>query len=530
MAGEDSDKPKRIPPSIPPKRDRQRPSMKDVRNPAQPAKPEAPKPAARRPAPRRSSNQPAADQAYSQYRSAQARRSAQESRPVRNQSQNSPDRRTSRSSQRPTQNGRPASADASRVMRQDPNRPSSGQQPKRVSWRDRESYSPDATRVQQQTPRRQPPPSYAPQSRRSSDRFSEGAAGSPGQPLRQAPPSRQPGPTRPQPGRPSAEPAYGRPAPAAPRRRRKRGKATTFLVIAVLLIALVGWPIGVLMWASGKIAHVDALSGAPDTPGTTYLLAGSDSREGTEILDDTEGRRADSIMLLHKAENGNTYMVSIPRDSWVNIPEYGEAKINASYAYGGEALLVKTVEELSGLTVDHFVEIGMYGVQDIVDSMGGVELCLDYDVDDPKSELVWKAGCHVADGHTALAFARMRYSDPNGDIGRAERQRQVIGSVVKTAASPKNFLNPLQQKSISGAAASAVTTDPDTSALELAKMAWYFKQATDAGLTGAPPISTIDLETYMGSAVELDPYKAPEFFTKLKDGNLQKEDFNQIAQ
>ncbi|MGI6785037.1 MAG: LCP family protein [Gleimia sp.] len=321
-----------------------------------------------------------------------------------------------------------------------------------------------------------------------------------------------------------------RPTPSGPERStppRKRKKRRPGLVILLLILILVlAWPIGLMMWASSKIEHINALSGAADTPGTTYLLAGSDARDGTEILDDTEGRRADTIMLLHKAPNGNSYLVSIPRDTWVDVPGYGEAKINASYAYGGEAGLVETVEGTTGLTVDHFVEVGMSGVTDIVDSMGGIELCLDYDVDDPKSELVWESGCHLADGHTALAFARMRYSDPKGDIGRAERQRQVIGSVVKTAAQPKNLLNPIRQKSISKAAAGSVVTDPDTSSFELAKMAWYFKKATSSGNSGAPPIATINLETYQGSAVLLDEDLAPQFFQKLATGDLKPEDFN----
>lgn len=383
------------------------------------------------------------------------------------------------------------------------------------------------------------------QARRNSDPKANQRAQKPSPDRRQAPPSYAPKnppsfePRNRTASKPQAAPAVDprqvqrsnvRPTPSGPERSappRKRKKRRPGLVILLLiLIFVLAWPIGLMMWASSKIEHINALSGAADTPGTTYLVAGSDARDGTEILDDTEGRRADTIMLLHKAPNGNSYLVSIPRDTWVDVPGYGEAKINASYAYGGEAGLVETVEGTTGLTVDHFVEVGMSGVTDIVDSMGGIELCLDYDVDDPKSELVWESGCHLADGHTALAFARMRYSDPKGDIGRAERQRQVIGSVVKTAAQPKNLLNPIRQKSISKAAAGSVVTDPDTSSFELAKMAWYFKKATSSGNSGAPPIATINLETYQGSAVLLDEDLAPQFFQKLATGDLKPEDFN----
>lgn len=375
---------------------------------------------------------------------------------------------------------------------------------------------------QQQRPspeRRQAPPSYAPKNAPSFEPRDRNATNR--TPANTAPRAVQK-PNYQQAGSPSGPNRPTAPKPARRRRRRRPG----LVILLLILIFVLAWPIGLMLWASSKIEHIDALSGAPDTPGTTYLVAGSDARDGTEILDDTEGRRADTIMVLHKAPNGNAYLVSIPRDTWVEVPGYGEAKINASYAYGGEAGLVETVEGTTGLTVDHFVEVGMSGVTEIVDSIGGIELCLDYDVDDYRSELVWEAGCHIADGHTALAFARMRYSDPDGDIGRAERQRQVVSSVVKTAAKPSNLLNPVRQRNISEAAAGSVVTDPDTSSFELAKMAWYFKKATSSGNSGAPPIATINLETYQGSAVQLDEQLAPQFFQDLATGDLQPEDFN----
>ncbi len=219
-------------------------------------------------------------------------------------------------------------------------------------------------------------------------------------------------------------------------------------------------------------------------------------------------------------------MVSIPRDTWVEIPGYDDNKINASYSFGGEALLVQTVEQLTGLTVDHFVEVGMGGVTNIVDAVGGVELCLDYDVEDEKSELSWTAGCHMTDGKTALAFARMRYSDPEGDIGRARRQREVISAVAHRALTPSTLINPSSAKALASAGARAVTTDPDTSALDLGRLVLAFRSASNAGLTGAPPISSINMETYAGSAVELDEHYAPVFFDKLRDGTLTPADFN----
>ncbi len=195
------------------------------------------------------------------------------------------------------------------------------------------------------------------------------------------------------------------------------GWTVVVIVVALALIAArVAW-----LWndVSSQLHRVDALSGAADTPGETWLIVGSDARGGA-VQDETEGARADSVMLLHKAENGQTSLTSLPRDTFVDIPEYGENKINAAYSFGGPKLLVQTVEKLSGLTVDHYVEVGMTGVSQMVDAVGGVNVCLDYDVADEDSGLVWDTSqgtCQTVDGTKALAYSRMRKSDPTGDVG-----------------------------------------------------------------------------------------------------------------
>lgn len=313
------------------------------------------------------------------------------------------------------------------------------------------------------------------------------------------------------------------PVSRPPRRRRKgRGKKIAVLILVLLL----GWPIGLLFWANSKLDRVEALSGAGDTPGTTYLLAGSDSRDDGEIPDGTQGQRTDTIILLNRAPNGQTSLVSLPRDTYVAIPGHGNNKLNAAYAIGGAPLLVQTVEGLTGITIDHYVEIGMGGVRQIVDAVGGVNLCLDYDVNDPKSELVWKAGCHEADGATALAFSRMRYSDPRGDMGRQDRQRQVISSVVKKAASPSFIINPFSQLSAVNAGTGALQVDTDTGIIDLAYLAWYFKSASgEGGLTGHPPIASYSFRPgKIGAAVKLDTERATAFFTKMTDGTLTEAD------
>lgn len=296
----------------------------------------------------------------------------------------------------------------------------------------------------------------------------------------------------------------------------------------VFVLVLGAWGMFLYSRANSLLQRVDALSTGADTPGTTYLIVGSDERGGDTWEDGTEGQRADTIMLLHQAPNGATALVSLPRDTLVEIPEYGWSKLNAAYAYGGAPLLVQTVEGLVGLHVDHYLQVGMGGLTRIVDAVGGVELCLDYDVDDPKSELVWQAGCHVADGPTALAFARMRYQDPEGDIGRARRQREVIAAISKNAARPGVFLNPKTTYDVATSFAGALSVDRETSLFDLASFAWAFKSVQGSGLTGAPPIEDPAYDAgAAGSAVLLveDGY-ASTFFSQLREGTLQPESFN----
>ncbi|MFT0846419.1 LCP family protein [Actinomycetaceae bacterium L2_0104] len=301
-----------------------------------------------------------------------------------------------------------------------------------------------------------------------------------------------------------------------------------FSILALVLVALVAWPLFLIQYGNSKMAHLEALSGRADTPGTTYFIVGSDKRQEEGINDGTEGERADTIMLLQVPESGSPALVSLPRDSYVEIPDYGPSKINAAYSLGGPPLLVRTVENLSGMTVDHYVEVSMFGVQDLVDAVGGVNLCLDYDVQDAFSGLNWQAGCHDVDGNTALAFSRMRYSDPQGDIGRTLRQRQVVGKVIEKAASPTTLVNPVRQYSLVGKVASNLTTDNDTSMISLARAALGMRKVmAPGGLMGTPPISSLNYRTESGeSAVLLDQDRVDDFFARMMNGQLSSDDFD----
>ncbi|WP_240934714.1 LCP family protein, partial [Cellulomonas sp. IC4_254] len=329
-------------------------------------------------------------------------------------------------------------------------------------------------------------------------------------------------------GRP-ADPASAAP-PAAPRRRRRRGRVVAGVVV-VALVLLLAWPIGLLLWADGKIQHVSALSGAADTPGTTYLLAGSDSREDGVIEDsETVGARTDTILLLQVPESGPAALISLPRDTYADIPGFEPSKLNAAFSWGGAPLLVQTVEELTGLTVDHYVEIGFGGVEQIVDSLGGVELCLDgstgitFPVNDEKSGLVWDApGCKTVDGVQALAYSRMRYSDPSGDIGRGLRQRALISAVAAKAENPALLFQPGKQVSLIDSGTAVLTASDETGIVDLGRLALAFRAATGpGGITGTPPIKSLDYRPgNAGSTVLLDPDQTPSFFAAIRDGSLE---------
>lgn len=305
-------------------------------------------------------------------------------------------------------------------------------------------------------------------------------------------------------------------------------------VVIVLLLVLVGARVGWLVHKVNEgLSRVGTLANADTSDGETWLIVGSDARgakSGT-VKDGTEGARADSIMVLNKAPNGQVALVSLPRDTYVEIPGQGGNKINAAYAFGGSKLLVSTVEKLTGLTVDHYAEVGMGAVEQLVDAVGGVEVCLNYDVVDPDSGLVWdtKQGeCQKVDGEKALAYSRMRKSDPTGDVGRGQRQRAVISAVASEAMSFQTVYDFGRQDALVEAGTQALAVDEDTGTLTLAQMVMAFREASSSGLTGPPPIESLDYQPGgIGQAVLLQGTTAPDFFAALREGTLTTDSFAQ---
>ena len=216
-------------------------------------------------------------------------------------------------------------------------------------------------------------------------------------------------------------------------------------LVAVLLVLLVGWLVGVPAYAWSQVDRVDdapAGKRPANQPGQTFLLVGSDSREGLSAAErkklgtgSTGGQRTDTIMLLHVPPGGKPALISIPRDSYVSIPGHGQDKVNAAFSYGGADLLEQTVEQSTGLRVDGYLEIGFGGFVNVIDALDGIRMCVPRAIKDADSHLDLRKGCQTMDGTTALGYVRMRKADPRGDLGRVERQRQMLGAVAAKAAS-----------------------------------------------------------------------------------------------
>ena len=291
------------------------------------------------------------------------------------------------------------------------------------------------------------------------------------------------------------------------------------LLIAALVLAVFGaWG-----WVDGKLNKADWLTTAADTPASTWLILGSDERDGSTNfggVDDISGYRTDTILVLTKPKSGPSSLISIPRDSLMNVDDQ-YMKINAVAQLVGKKALVGEIEQLTGQKIDHVTQVKFGGLQKVVDALGGVELCYDQDVQDAYSGLNWTAGCHNADGSTALSFSRMRYADATGDFGRNARQRQVISAIVKKASSKETLTNPKTVTTMAEAGLSALTVDEKTTPLTLVNMALAFKDATGSkGISGSVYWSNPDY--YMdgvGSSVLLDDAKNTELFSQLAAGS-----------
>nr|MDT0664849.1 LCP family protein [Micromonospora sp. DSM 115978] len=258
--------------------------------------------------------------------------------------------------------------------------------------------------------------------------------------------------------------------PLPPGRRAVRAvlRAASVLTSCLVMFVSVGGWLG-YSYIDSKIDRVDLgdLGDRPDEarPGTVnYLLVGTDSRAGAGgAYGAVEGQRSDTTILVHLDEDGTTTMVSFQRDMYVTIPEYTDAdggvhparkdKFNSAIADGGPTLLIKLVETLTNIRIDHYVSMDLQGFKEITDAIGGVEVCLaaspfverftlengrsvrSSNLDDPSSGFRGQEGVNVLSGEQALAFVRQRRGFADGDLSRIRRQQAFLGAVFRQVTS-----------------------------------------------------------------------------------------------
>jgi LCP family protein required for cell wall assembly len=284
----------------------------------------------------------------------------------------------------------------------------------------------------------------------------------------------------------------------------------------ILVVLWLVYLIAVPFFAWSKVSKIDAFPAGhrpPDQDGTNYLLVGSDSRAGLTAeqrkklhTGNAAGQRTDTIVLVHDG-SGPTLTMSIPRDSLVPIPGHGTTKINAAFAFGGPKLLVQTVEQNTGIHIDHYVEIGLGGFVNIVDSVGGVTICPTHDMNDKLANLHVKKGCQHADGTVALAYARSRHADPQlGDIARGGQQREVMAAVGHKAISPWTVLNPFRYWDLWTSTTENLKVDDAMGVTAMGRFGWAM---THSDLTCPVPISNL--------AVTWDPTRSKQMFKLIRN-------------
>jgi LCP family protein required for cell wall assembly len=310
----------------------------------------------------------------------------------------------------------------------------------------------------------------------------------------------------------------------SPRRKRARLQIISLSLVIALLLGFAA-TLGGALWLETSLHRQPVLTDYPDRPaagpGSTWLLVGSDSRQGltTEQQEalatggDTGNGRTDTILVVHVpafASSAPTTMVSIPRDSYVPIPGYGRDKINAAFAMGGARLLAETVEQATGLRVDHYAEIGFSGFAGLVDGLGGVTVCPKSPIDDPLAGINLPAGCQELDGRDALGYVRSR-ATPRADLDRMIDQRQFMSSLLHRAVSPAVWLNPWRWYSVPHAAVGALTVDHGDHVWDLARLAWSLQGST---IELTVPIGEFTSNS-SGSVVVWDHEKAVALFDAL---------------
>jgi len=290
---------------------------------------------------------------------------------------------------------------------------------------------------------------------------------------------------------------------------------------------------------TAAIEPVDAFGPLASRPAqdraTNILLVGSDERgdisperrlELSLGLEDF-GRHTDTMMLVHITSRGKVDVVTLPRDSEVTIPAHAspdgeqvrpaQGKLNSAYALGGAPLLVSAVEGATDVRVDHYVEVSFEGFVDIVNALGGVEVCTNEAIYDELSGLDLPAGRTVVDGDMGLSYVRARYFDPMADYGRMQRQQAFLAAMARRAASLDVLLNPFRVNATVDAVLGSLRADESFDGATVRGLLRKMRSTTPDDVTfHTVPVAGEDYLDDGGLAVQWDQDAAQELFAALR--------------
>ncbi|MGH1550858.1 LCP family protein [Leifsonia poae] len=330
------------------------------------------------------------------------------------------------------------------------------------------------------------------------------------------------------------------PTPGKPPRKRRRTKrivAWTAAALAIILVVVGGYAAYSYFRFVGGVKHVDVISKpANDVDGQdqNILLVGDDHRpdgasqaelDQLSTTDDGGGTNTDTMMVLHIPANGKSAtLISLPRDSWVDVPGHGMNKLNSAFSLGGGGsdptagakLLIQTVQNLTGLSIDHYVRVSLLGFYTIAQALGPVQVCLNNAVDDPYSGANFPAGVSTLDAKQALSFVRQRHGLPRGDLDRVVRQQYFLSVEAHKFLSAGTLLNPAKLTNTLDAVSGSLETDPGLNFLQLAAQLQGLTggkiQSATIPISGTPTI-TVDGDDV--SIVEVDTAAMPAFIQSL---------------
>jgi LCP family protein required for cell wall assembly len=223
------------------------------------------------------------------------------------------------------------------------------------------------------------------------------------------------------------------------------------------------------------------------------------------------------MMLLHIPRGtGPPTLVSLPRDSYVPIPGRGWNKLNAAYAFGGPKLLARTVEQVTDVRIDHYMEVGFDGFASVVDAVGGVRICVKEPIRDPNAALRLKAGCQLLDSKQALGYVRTRAS-ARGDLDRVERQQEFLGALIDKATSPGVLLNPFRNVRLALNGTDSIAVDDGDHVYHLLRFPFAMRAVSGGGgVATTVPVAGTETVPGAGSVVRWDRQRALALFEALR--------------